>query len=152
MQKRQIFQEITKTLYIKNIFTNNKNYNIYAKRWDVMKKILVVDDEPDVRETVKIILEQRGYEVITAVDGDDCLNKLHEENPDLILLDIMMPGTPIGDIVEQIEDTKIAFMSVVRISEARKKGLCKQDNVVDFIQKPFDVIDLVRRVELILNE
>lgn len=117
-----------------------------------MKKILVVDDEPDVRETVKIILEQRGYEVITAVDGDDCLNKLHEENPDLILLDIMMPGTPIGDIVEQIEDTKIAFMSVVRISEARKKGLCKQDNVVDFIQKPFDVIDLVRRVELILNE
>lgn len=117
-----------------------------------MKKILVVDDEPDVRETVKIILEQRGYEVITAVDGDDCLNKLHEENPDLILLDIMMPGTPIGDIVEQIEDTKIAFMSVVRISEARKKGLCKQDNIVDFIQKPFDVIDLVRRVELILNE
>jgi len=117
-----------------------------------MKKILVVDDEPDVRETVKIILEQRGYEVVMAADGDECIKKLHEEKPDLILLDIMMPGMPIGEVVEQIEDTKIAFMSVVRISEARKKGLCKQDNVVDFIQKPFDVLDLVKRVDLILNE
>jgi hypothetical protein len=43
-------------------------------------------------------------------------------------------------------------MSVVRISEARKQGICKQDNIVDFIQKPFDVGDLVGRVELILNE
>jgi len=117
-----------------------------------MKKILVVDDEPDVRETVKIILEQRGYEVVMAADGDECIKRLHEEKPDLILLDIMMPGMPIVDVVEQIKDTNIAFMSVVRISEARKKGLCKQDNVVDFIQKPFDVLDLVKRVDLILGE
>jgi len=116
-----------------------------------MKKILVVDDEPDVRETVKIILEQRGYEVVMAADGDECIKRLHEEKPDLILLDIMMPGMPIVDVVEQIKDTNIAFMSVVRISEARKKGLCKQDNVVDFIQKPFDVLDLVKRVDLILG-
>lgn len=117
-----------------------------------MKKILVVDDEPDVRETVKIILEQKGYKVSTAADGDECIKKLNEETPDLILLDIMMPGMPIAEVVEKIENTKIAFMSVVRISEARKKGLCKQDNVVDFIQKPFDVLDLIQRVNLILNE
>ena len=116
------------------------------------KTILVVDDEPDIRQSVKTILEVNGFKVVTAVDGDDCLQKVHEYNPDLILLDIMMPGTPVGDVVKQIKDTKIAFMSVVRISDARKKGLCTQDNIVDFFQKPFNVTELVERVEMILNE
>ena len=116
------------------------------------KTILVVDDEPDIRQSVRMILEVNGYKVITAVDGDDCLKKVREFNPDLILLDIMMPGTSVDEIVKQIKDTKIAFMSVVRISDARKRGLCTQDNIVDFFQKPFNVSDLIDRVELILNE
>lgn len=116
------------------------------------KIILVVDDEPDIRESVKVILEMNGYSVVMAVDGDDCLVKIAEYKPDLILLDIMMPGTPVTDVVKQIPDIKIAFMSVVRISDARKRGLCTQDNVVDFFQKPFNVTELVERVELILNE
>ena len=116
------------------------------------KTILVVDDEPDIRQSVKTILEVNGYKVVTAVDGEDCLQKLHEFNPDLILLDIMMPGKPVDDVVRQIKDTKIAFMSVVRISDARKRGLCTQENIVDFFQKPFNVTDLIDRVELILNE
>lgn len=116
------------------------------------KTIMVVDDEPDIRQSVKMILEVNGYKVVTAVDGDDCLKKLQEITPDLILLDIMMPGTPVGEVVKQITDIKIAFMSVVRISDARKRGLCTQDNVVDFFQKPFNVSDLIDRVELILNE
>ncbi len=116
------------------------------------KTILVVDDEEDIRESVKMILEVNGYRVIEAVDGDDCLRKIREEKPDLILLDIMMPGTPVSEVVKQIKDIKIAFMSVVRISDARKKGLCAQDNIVDFLQKPFSVSDLIERVELILKD
>jgi len=117
-----------------------------------MKTILVVDDEEDIRESVKLILETRGYKVEMAVNGDDCLKKLTSVNPDLILLDIMMPGKPVDEVVRHIKNVKIAFMSVVRISEARKRGLCTQENIVDFIQKPFDVGDLVGRVELILGE
>ena len=117
-----------------------------------MKTILVVDDEPDVRDTVKMILEKKGYRVITAVDGDDCLDRLHEANPDLILLDIMMPGTPVKEIIEKIENIKIAFLSVVRTSEAEKRDLLRQKNIVDFIQKPFDVNDLIKRIEAVLNE
>jgi len=117
-----------------------------------MKTILVVDDEPDIRDSVKMILESRGYTVDTAENGDECLKKIKDSKPDLVLLDIMMPGTPVTEIVKKINDVKIAFMSVVRISEARKKGLCTKDNIVDFIQKPFDVGDLVGRVELILGE
>lgn len=116
------------------------------------KTILVVDDEPDMRQSVKTILEVNGYRVVTAVNGDDCLEKVREYKPDLILLDIMMPGTPVDDIVKQIKDIKIAFMSVVRISDARKRGLCTQENIIDFFQKPFNVTDLIDRVELILNE
>jgi len=116
------------------------------------KTILVVDDEPDIRQSVKTILELNGYKVFTAIDGDDCLKKVYNVHPDLILLDIMMPGTPVDEVVKQIKDIKIAFMSVVRISDARKRGLCTQDNIVDFFQKPFNVSDLIDRVELILNE
>jgi len=115
------------------------------------KKILVVDDEPDIRESVRMILEKNGYDVITAEDGDQCLEKV-KENPDLILLDIMMPGTPVSEVVKKISNIKIAFMSVVRISDARKRGLTTKDNVVDFFQKPFNVTDLLDRVEIILNE
>ena len=115
------------------------------------KTILVVDDEPDIRDSVKMILETNGYNVITAVDGNECLDKLKETKPDLILLDIMMPGIPVDDVIKQIKDIKIAFMSVVRISDARKRGLCEQDNIVDFFQKPFNVSDLIDRVELLLN-
>jgi len=116
------------------------------------KKILVVDDEPDIRQSVKMILEINGYEVETATNGDECLQKIQQEKPDLILLDIMMPGTPVTEIIKQITDVKIAFMSVVRISDARKKGLCTQDNIVDFFQKPFNVNDLIERVEIILHD
>ncbi len=116
------------------------------------KKILVVDDEEDIRKSVKMILTVNGYEVITAVDGDDLLKKISQETPDLILLDIMMPGTPVQEIIKQIKNIKIAFMSVVRISDARKRGLCSQDNIIDFFQKPFNVTDLIDRIELILTD
>ena len=115
------------------------------------KIILIVDDEEDVRESVRTILTANGYTVETAVDGDDCLQKVQQIKPDLILLDIMMPGKPVSEIIKQIQDIKIAYMSVVRISDARKRGLCSQPNIVDFFQKPFNVSDLVDRVEFILN-
>jgi len=117
-----------------------------------MKTVLVVDDDEDIRESVGMILKINGYRVITAVDADDCLDKLSLETPDLILLDIMMPGRPVSDIIKQVTNIKIVFMSIVRENDAKNKGLCDQSNVVDFLQKPFDLNDLVARVEMLLNE
>ena len=116
------------------------------------KKILVVDDEPDIRNSVKLILEKEGYEVATAVNGDDCLKKLTKSKPDLILLDIMMPGTPVREVVKKIKGSKIAYLSVVRTSEAEKEQLLKSSNIVDFIQKPFDIKDLIKRVKKIVGK
>jgi len=115
------------------------------------KTIMVVDDEPDIRETVKLILEKNGYKVITAVNGDDCLKKLKTNKPDLILLDIMMPGTPVKDVVPKIKNIKIAYLSVVRVGEAEKEDLMSSKNIVDFIQKPFDIGTLLKKIKKLVG-
>ena len=115
------------------------------------KKILVVDDEPDIRNTVKTVLEKNGYKVITAVNGDDGFDKWKKEKPALVLMDIMMPGTPVREIVPKMVGAKIAYISVVRTSEAEKEDLMKSKNIVDFIQKPFDINELLKRVKKLVG-
>ena len=115
------------------------------------KTIMVVDDEADIRETVKTVLEKEGYKVVTAISGDDALKKVATAKPNLILLDIMMPGTPVRDIIPKMKGAKIAYLSVVRTSEAEKEDLMKSKNIVDFIQKPFDINELVKRVKKLVG-
>lgn len=115
------------------------------------KKIFIVDDDQDIRNTIKTMLEANGYEVLTAVDGDDLLKHLDKGHVDLILLDIMMPGTPVREIIKKIIDIKIAFLTVVRTSEAERENLIRQKNIVDFIQKPFDIDELLKKVKTLLK-
>ena len=116
------------------------------------KSIMVVDDEPDNITTVMTVLEANKYKVLTAVNGDDCLAQIKSgAKPNLILMDVMMPGTPVSKIVPQIKNIPIAYLTVVRISEAEKEELLGQKNIVDFIQKPFDLNDLLERVKKIVD-
>ncbi len=117
------------------------------------KTIMVVDDEPDNVTTVQAVLEANGYNVLTAIDGDDCLKKVKKakQKPDLILMDIMMPGTPVREIIPKLKDIKVSYLSVVRTSEAEKEDLMKSKNIVDFIQKPFDINDLLNKVKKIVG-
>ena len=113
---------------------------------------MVVDDEENLLELVKAVLEQEGFEVITASNGPECLEKLKKVKPDLILLDVMMPGMSGREILEKIRENpktrnlKVAFLTVVRYSEMGKKDLEKL-HVLDYITKPFDNKELVRRVK-----
>ena len=116
-----------------------------------MKTVMVVDDEENLRILVKSLLENQGYEVVTAVNGDDCLRKLPKQKVDLILMDVMMPGTPVRDVVKKIKDTKIAFLSVVGVSDNEKEELQKSINVIDFIQKPFGIDELVQKVRKLIS-
>ena len=116
------------------------------------KTIMIVDDEPDIRTTVKAVLEKNGYKVVSAVNADDCLKKVNAgEKPDLILMDIMMPGTPVREIIPKLGKVKIAYLSVVRTSEAEKEDLMKNKNIIDFIQKPFDINELLKRVKKLVG-
>ena len=114
------------------------------------KTVLIVDDEPDILDILKYILEKEGFKVKKAKNGEEAIERAYDEKPDLILLDIMMPGIPVRNVIKEIKDIKIAFLSVVRTSEAEKQNLLNQKNIVDFIQKPFDVEELIKRVEGII--
>jgi len=120
-----------------------------------MKKIMIVDDNEDIRRAVERTLTMEGYETLTASDGDDCLEQLStlSVKPDLILLDIMMPGTPVAEVIEKIEGgVKIAYLSAVRGSEENKKRMLSRKNVVDFISKPVDRDGLLQIVRELVGE
>ena len=119
----------------------------------MVKTIMVVDDEKDNIISVKSVLENEGFKVLTAVSGDDCLKKVNAgKKPDLILMDIMMPGTPVREIVPKLKGIKVAYLSVVRTSEAEKEDLIKSKNIVGFIQKPFDIEKLIKEVKRIVGD
>ena len=121
------------------------------------KKIMVVDDEENLLELVKAILENEGFEVITAPSGKDCLEKLKKVKPDLILMDMMMPLMTGKETTKKIRENsktkeiKIAFLTVVRYSEAGK-DVFKELNISDYITKPFDNDDLVARVKKLVGQ
>jgi len=119
------------------------------------KKIMIVDDEPDILFIVGQMLESSGYEVIKAVDGKDCLNKLSEVIPDLVLLDIMMPEINGWDVAAKIKENPkwnnipIVFLTIKGDTMSIGMGGMVAE---DYITKPFDIKDLKNRVEKILNK
>ena len=119
-----------------------------------MKKIMVVDNEPDIVDLTRTVLEIGGYNVIPAYSGEDCLKKLDNNKVDLILLDIMMPGMSGWDVFNRIKkknsDLKVAFMSVLEISDKRKQVLL-DEGLSDYIMKPFDKDSLLNRIDKILK-
>ncbi len=70
-------------------------------------KILVVDDEPHMVEMMKLRLESKGYSVISAVNGEDCLEKAEKERPDLILLDILLPGVSGFEVAKRLKANEL---------------------------------------------
>jgi DNA-binding response OmpR family regulator len=114
---------------------------------------MTVDNEPDVVNLVKKILEREGYEVATALSGKECLDMLEKGKPDLVLLDIMMPDLSGWDVYEQIrkrdQKLKVAFLSVIEVSPERKKKLI-EEGLSDYIMKPFKKAELVERVKKII--
>jgi DNA-binding response OmpR family regulator len=120
-----------------------------------MKKIMVVDNEPDIVDLTRTVLEIGGYEVVPAHSGEECLRILEKEKVDLVLLDIMMPGMSGWDVFNRIkkksDDIKVAFMSVLEISDKRKQVLL-DEGLADYIMKPFDKDGLLDRIDEILIE
>jgi CheY-like chemotaxis protein len=120
-----------------------------------MKKIMVVDNEPDIVDLTRTVLELGGYSVVPSYSGEECLRKLEHDHVDLILLDIMMPGLSGWDVFNRIKkrypEIKVAFMSVLEISDKRKQVLL-DEGLADYIMKPFDKDSLLDSVDRILNQ
>jgi DNA-binding response OmpR family regulator len=116
-----------------------------------MTKIMIVDDNRDIAETLKTIMEMENYETEVAYNGEEFLGKVDAVKPDLVLLDVMMPGLKTKEILTRLKekrwgDLKIMLVSVVRFSDEEKQILKSEFNIKDYVTKPFDVTDLVNRV------
>ncbi|MBN1157035.1 response regulator [Candidatus Woesearchaeota archaeon] len=120
------------------------------------KRIMIVDDEKNLRELVKAIFNAEGIVVIEADSGKECLKMLKTEKPDLILMDIMMPRLSGIETIKKIRKNpktkrmKIIFLTVMKTTETAKSELSKL-NVLDYIVKPFNIDDLVKRVKTFLS-
>ena len=118
------------------------------------KTVLVVDDEPDVRISVGQVLEMSGYKVIQAENGLDCLKKLQHVTPDLLVLDIMMPGMSGWDVAAKLREnpswSDIPIVFLTAKGDDMSVGMGKATSV-EYITKPFDIIEFKRRIEEILQ-
>jgi len=122
---------------------------------------LVVDDDPGIREVVKIHLEHEGHKVTLAVDGDDCIKKLTKDT-DIILLDVKMPGKRSKDIIKEtkIKSPKavIVYLTSVKMFEPTKNETQMEwtpviePPVIGYIQKPVMRDDLFSKIEKYLKQ
>ena len=127
-------------------------------------KILVIDDDPDIHTLVKKILEPKSYDVVYAYNGDEGLRKVVEERPDLIILDVIMPGKHGFEVCRELKtDEKYHFFSNIPVlmltvypEDREKMHLSMREGMMmeaeDYLQKPVDPQELVNRVEDLLKK
>ena len=119
------------------------------------KTIMVVDDEPTFLKVVEDILEPESYTVIQVSGGQEALDKLKKIKPDLILLDIMMPGIDGWEVCEIVKADKetekipIIFVTAKSDPESRSAGSV---NAMDYITKPFEYKDFIKKVKKAIDE
>ena len=123
-------------------------------------RILVVDDDPDILEAVKTVLESRDYIVSTAKNGEEGLDMIRKSRPDLLILDLLMPKKDGFAVCRELKehpkyaDLPIVILTSVREDASRRRyeletGLSL--DVDDYVEKPVAPLDLLHRVEVVLK-
>ena len=119
------------------------------------KEILIVDDEPSIVVPIQFLMEQQGYNVIVAENGHDALDLIYKYNPDLVLLDIMLPGIDGYEVCEivrlnpKLRGVKVIFLTAKGREVEIAKGLALGADA--YITKPFSNAELVAKVKMVLN-
>ena len=122
---------------------------------NTVKKILIADDEPDILEIVQYNLQNEGYEVVTAKNGNEAIEQAKRFNPDLIILDIMMPGKNGIEVCNILRtqpafnDTLIIFLTALSDEVTEVKGL--ETGADDFITKPVSPKVLISKVNALFR-
>ena len=115
-------------------------------------KILVVDDDKNICELLRLYLEKEGYDVILAFDGKEGIDKFKSQNPDLILLDVMMPNIDGWQVCRKIRETSdCPIIMLTAKSETIDKVLGLELGADDYVVKPFDAKEVVARIKAILR-
>jgi DNA-binding response OmpR family regulator len=111
-----------------------------------MPRVLVVDDEPDARELLSEFLTAKGYEVLTASNGEEALRKVKEDRPHLILLDVRMPKMNGLEVLKQVReiDHEVGVIMVTAVNEEETGRQALKLGAFDYITKPLDLKYLER--------
>jgi len=120
------------------------------------RRVVYIEDEPEMVDLVRLILSRKGYEVIGSNGGRDGLDKVRLENPDLVLLDLMMPDMDGWDVYQQMKAGEATRDIPVIVVTAKAQSIDKVlglhiAKVADYISKPFSPQELVNSVEKVLG-
>ncbi|MEE0773304.1 MAG: response regulator transcription factor [Anaerovoracaceae bacterium] len=117
------------------------------------KKILIIEDEPNIRELVLYNLKTNGYDGIAAEDGIMGITLVHREKPDLILLDIMLPGKNGYEICRELreEGNKIPIIMMTAKTEESDKVMGLEYGADDYISKPFGIREMMARIKAVMR-
>ena len=119
------------------------------------KRILLVDDDPEIIESLRFALTARGYEILVARDGNQGLATAEREDPDLVILDMMMPKRSGFLVLEKLRRTRPVPMRVIMITAnegSRHKAYAEMLGVDDYIRKPFAMDRLLESVDRLLHD
>ncbi|MFM2358370.1 MAG: hypothetical protein RLY16_363 [Bacteroidota bacterium] len=125
------------------------------QRMSIVKKILIADDEPDILEIIQFNLQSEGYEVITARNGDEAIDLAKKHQPELIILDVMMPGKNGIDVCNILRtqpafnETLIIFLSALSDEGSEVKGL--ESGADDYLSKPISPKVLISKVNALFR-
>lgn len=119
------------------------------------KKILVVDDEPQVVDTIRARLEANGYEVVTGYDGMEALNMARKKNPDLVILDLMLPKLDGYQVCRMLKFdkkmSKIPIIMLTGLGEKEDREWGQKVKADAYITKPFNVEELLKKIGALLS-
>lgn len=118
------------------------------------KRVLLVDDDPELLESVRVALMMRGYEVLTACDGAEALARVERDRPDLMVLDLVMPRRSGLTVLDRMHRTPMRLTPVIMMTatdEERHRDAAKLRGVSVFLSKPFAIEQLLSEVETILK-
>ena len=122
----------------------------------ITKTIYIVEDQPDIRETLAYNLSQEGFKVSEFSDAESCLNKIQKKKPDLLLLDLMLPGMSGLDLCKEIRADinlkKLAIIMLTAKGEEVDRIIGFELGADDYVTKPFSVRELILRVKVILKK
>ena len=119
------------------------------------KTILIADDEPNIVISLEFLMKREGYRVVIAVDGEEALDKIRSESPDLVLLDVMMPKKSGFEVCQEVKaDPALAAIRILMLTAKGRdtemaKGLALGANA--YVTKPFSTKDLVDKVRELLG-
>jgi len=114
------------------------------------RRVLVVDDSAVIRTLITVNLELEGFEVVTAVDGQDALDKIHEVAPDVMTIDVVMPRLDGFDTVARLRaDPRTSHLKIAMVTACAQESDIRKGRIVGvdaYVTKPFDPDTLVRTV------